>query len=271
MGIVVIQSPTWVQGSSYLGYDNGYLRSDAVISASAADTGFPFTNAASWLITGGGWRATVTPEVNLSLTLSAAQQFNSYAIHKHNLGTLGATVKLQYSSDGVVWNDVAGSTKVLANDKTVFFIGDNNTATNWRINITNLPSPAQQAIIGQVFIGPALNLYNPPEPGFTPPELALNNDYISSRADGGDYLGRSLIRKGSKMQFSNSIVSRDWIRANWQDVMAAIEKTPFYYAWDSTNYPAEVAYCYVERKIDHPKYVNSGYFSLSLKFMALTE
>jgi len=269
MSIVVVQNAGWVQGSSYLGYDNGLLRSGATVVPDAEDVGFPASNATSWLITGGGWRATAIT-ANLSLTLPASESFNSFALYKHNLGTLGATVKLQYSSDGITWSDFTGSEQAPANDKAIFFVGTSQSALYWRLNFTGIAAAATLTI-GQVFIGNALQLYNPPEPGFTPPELALNNKYISSRADGGDFLGRSLIRRGSKMSFSNSVVHKDWIRANWQDVMAALEKTPFYYAWDSANYPFEVAFCYVDKKIDLPKYVNSNYFSLNLSFVALVE
>lgn len=271
MGIVVQSGAGWSQGSSYLGYDSIFLRAGAVVAASAADTGFPASNATSWLITGGGWKATADPEINLTVTLLSAESVNSYAIFKHNLGTLGATIKLQHSDDGVAWTDFAASTKNLADDKAVFFASASPvTALLWRLNISNLPAAAT-IIIGQAFISNSLLMYSPPEPGFTPPELALNNQYISSRADGGDYLGRTLIRRGSKMAFNNSIVHRDWIRDNWQDAMLAIEKTPFYYAWDSANYPTEVAYCYVDKKLDIPKYVNSAYFSLNLSFVALVE
>jgi hypothetical protein len=271
MGIVVQAGANWVQGSSYLGYDNIFLRSGAIVSASAADSGFPASNATSWLITGGGWQATADPEINLSVTLTAAENVNSYAIFKHNLGTLGATIKLQHSTDGVSWTDFTGSEKIVADNEAIFFIGDTPvSAAYWRLNITGLGAGVT-LVVGQAFISNSLRMFSPPEPGFTPPALALNNEYISSRADGGDFLGRTLIRKGSKMSFSNSIVSKAWIRDNWQDVMNAIEKTPFYYAWDSLNYPDEVAYCYVDKKIDMPKYVNSGYFSLNLKFIALIE
>ena len=269
MGIVVVQGGNWVQGSSYLAYDNAYLRSGAVVAADGADTGYPESNATSWLITGGGWRVTAT-EANLSVLLPASESINSYALYKHNLGTLGATVKLQYSSDGVTWNDLTGSEKIVADDKVIFFIGTAQSAIHWRINVTNIPA-ASTLIVGQAYVGNALQMYSPPEPGFTPPELALDNKYISNRADGGDFLGRSLIRKGSKMSFSNSIVHKDWVRTYWQDAMAAIEKTPFYYAWDSANYPEEVAFCYIERKIQTPKYVNSAYMSLNLQFAALVE
>ncbi len=270
MSIVVLQSTAWVQGSSYLGYDNALLRSGGIVAASLEDVGFPVSNASSWLITGGGWRATTANDITLTLTLPAAESLNSYAVYKHNLGDIGATIKLQHSSDGAAWTDLTGSEKVVADNKAIFFIGTPQTALFWRLHITGIDA-GETLIIGQAFIGSALQMFSPPEPGFTPPELAINNDYITSRADGGDFLGRSLIRKGSKMAFSNSIVHRDWVRANWQAAMAAIEKTPFYYAWDSTNYPAEVAYCYIDRKIQTPKYVNSAYFSLNLQFIALTE
>ena len=271
MGIVVQTNPNWVQGSSYLGYDSIFLRAGAVVSASAADANFPETNATSWLITGGGWQATADPEVNLTASLLVTENANSYAIFKHNLGDLAATIKLQYSVDGAVWTDLPGSTKNVADNKAIFFISDTPVSASWwRLNITNIPAAAT-VMIGQAFISNSLQMFSPPEPGFTPPDLALNNQYISSRADGGDFLGRTLIRRGSKMSFSNSIVSKAWVRDNWQGVMNAIEKTPFYYAWDSFNYPAEVAYCYVPKKIEIPKYVNSAYFSLNLSFVALVE
>jgi hypothetical protein len=276
MGIVVLNNPqntTWVQGSSYLGWDNAFLRSNATVSSSTADSGYPETNATSWLITGGGWRvtpATGGTTIYLNLVLAAAESLNSYGIYKHNLGTLGATVKLQYSSDGITYSDLTGSEKIVAEDKAIFFIGPNQTAVYWRLHITGVAAGATMRI-GQAFISNSLRMFSPPEPGFTPPELALNSKYISNRADGGDFLGRSLVRRGSKMEFTNSIVSKDWVRSNWKDVMRAIEKTPFYYAWDSSNYPDEVAYCYIDKKISIPKYVNSGYMSLDLKFIALVE
>ena len=270
MSIVVVQATTWVQGASYLGYDNALLRSGGVVVASLEDAGFPASNATSWLITGGGWKATTANDITLALTLPTSESLNSYAVYKHNLGDIGATIKLQYSSDGATWSDLPGSEKIVADNKAIFFIGTAQSAKFWRLHITGTDA-GETLIIGQAFIGNALQMFSPPEPGFTPPELALNNDYITSRADGGDFLGRSLIRKGSKMSFANSIVHKDWVRANWQDVMAAIEKTPFYYAWDATNYPTEVAFCYIDGKIATPQYVNSAYFSLNLSFIALVE
>lgn len=276
MGIVVLNAPVstgvWVQGSSYIGYDNALLRSDGVVVPSAEDAGFPATNATSWLITGGGWQITTTDSnpITLALTLAAAENFNSYGIYKHNLGDLTATIKLQHSSDGSSWTDLTGSEKNIVDNKAIFFVGTGQTALYWRLHISAI-AVGETMTIGQAFVGPSLAMFSPPEPGFTPPNLALNNKYISSRADGGDFLGRSLIRRGSKTGFSNSVVHKDWVRANWQDVMEAIEKTPFYYGWDTTNYPSEVAFCFIEKKIAVPTYVNSAYFSLNLDFIALIE
>jgi len=270
VSIVVQSGPNWVQGSSFLGYDNVFLRSGAIVSATAADIGFPETNATSWLITGGGWQATADPQVILTVTLPATENLNSYGLFRHNLGTLGASVQLEYSTDGISWTLFTGSVKNPIDDKAIFFIGTGVAALFWRLNIQSIPVGGT-VIIGQAFISSSLQMFSPPEPGFTPPELALNNLYITSRADGGDFLGRTLIRRGSKMSFMNSIVHKNWVRDNWQAVMASIEKTPFYYAWDSLNFSDEVAFCYVDKKIDNPSYVNSAYFNLSLNFIALTQ
>ena len=143
MGIVVnpaVVSGSWAQGASYLGYDNVFLRSGASVVASAEDAGYPASNATSWLITGGGWRVTNagSGNITLTLTLPASESINSYAVFKHNLGTLGATIKLQHSTDGGTWSDFTGSEKVVADDKAIFFIGTPQSALFWRLHIAGV-------------------------------------------------------------------------------------------------------------------------------------
>ena len=271
MGIVVNQGGAWVQGSSYIGYDSLYLRAGAVASANVEDANQPGSNATSWLTSGGGWQASGAGDKILTTALLSAENANSYGIYKHNIGTLGLTVKLQSSADAVTWTDVTGSEKTPGNDDAIYFVAAAPvSAAFFRIHIAGM-IVGQTLIIGQAFISESLRVFNPPETGWVPPNLALNNDFINSRSDGGDFLGRSLIRKGSKTNFSLSLVARDWVRSNWLPFMEAAENHPFYYAWDTTNYPLEVAFCYTEKQISRPTYVNSAFFSLNLSFIALIE
>lgn len=270
MSIVVNQGGAWVQGSSYLAYDSLYLRSGAVVAASSEDSGFPASNAASWLTSGGGWQVTGAGDKTLTVTLLAAANANSYAIYKHNLGTLGLTVKAQYSADGAAWTDLTGSEKVPGDDSVIYFVATAPVSAQfWRLLITGMVA-GQTLTIGQAFIGESLQVFNPPEPGWVPPNLALADEFINSRSEGGDFLGRSLVRKGSKTDFSVGLVAADWVRTNWLPFLLAAELHPFYHAWDTVSFPNEVSYSYTD-KVRPPTYVSSRFMSISLSFFALLE
>lgn len=272
MSIVVNQNlAIWVQGSSYIGYDNLFLRDGAVSVASEADDGFPGSNATSWLTTGGGWQTTGAGDKTLAVTLLLAENIDSYGVYKHNLGTLGLTVKLQTSSDGVAWTDLPGSEKTPANDDAIYFVATATVSAKYaRLNIAGLLA-GETLIIGNAFVSASLRVFSPPETGFIPPNLALDNKYLNNRSEGGDFMGRTFIRKGSKTNFTVSIADDDWIRTDWFPFMEAAEAHPFYHAWDTTAHAAEVAFCYTDGKIEKPRYVNSLYMSFGIKFFALIE
>lgn len=271
MSVVVIQGASWVQGSQYIGYDNLYLRLGAVAVASAEDAGFPASNATRWPTYGGGWQSSVVATTTLTVTLLSAENANSYGVYKHNLGDIGATVKLQSSSDGISWTDLAGSEKTPGDNKAIFFVNVTPVSAKfWRIHIVGLGS-GETLKIGHAFVGNSLRVFSPPLPGWTPPNLAKNDDYINSRSDGGEFLGRSLIRKGNRTGFQIQNVLEGWVRANWEPLLDAIQEHPFYHAWDVDAHPNEVAYCYTEGKLVRPQYEFSGFFSISLNFIALIE
>lgn len=271
MSIVINQAAGGIPfeaGASYLGHDNFFLRDDASVSADSEDTDQAISNATSWPTYGGGWQTSVISDHTAVVSFPQTESGQGYAIHKHNFGDLGLTVKLQNSQDGAVWSDISGSEQTPANNKTLFFIAsDSETAPFWRVFISGHSSGTMR--VAQIFIGPVLRAFQSPGPGWSPPNLALNNTYITSRSDGGDFLGRSLIRKGSKTRFTMQAVRESWLRSDWVGFMEAAEEHPFYYSWDSVNFPKEVAYCYVDKKIEIPRYVSHRHMNVPLSFVAL--
>lgn len=269
MSVVINQGGTWVAGNSYLGYDNLFLRSDVAFSATSEDAGFPAENAATWLTYSGGWRSSIAGSQSLVASFPSSESANSYALFKHNLGDIGGTVKLQQSDDGITFSDIAGSETTPADNRTIFFIFDSESHPFWRLMFT-IPA-AQTLIVGQAFIGPSLNVFGGPESGWTPPNLAFNDDFVNSRADGGDFLGRSLIRKGAKTGFSVSAVPAAWVRTFWEPFLTTAQLQPFYLSWDSVNYASEVAYCYTESNVAKPSYNSAAHLTIKLDFIALIE
>lgn len=270
MGIVINAGGAWVAGNSYIGYDSLFLRSAAVVSASNEDTGFPAENATNWLTYGGGWRTSVIGQNTLTTSFLTAVAASSYGLFKHNLGDIGGTVKLQHSDDGVVFVDVAGSEQTPANNKAIFFIFPEVSHPVWRLLFTGI-GPGETLIVAQAFIGPALRVFGGPETGWTPPNLAFNDKFVNSRADGGDFLGRSLIRKGAKTGFNVSAVPANWVRQNWEPFLTVAQLQPFYYAWNSVGFPFEVAYCFTEDNVAKPTYQSAAHLNIRLDFIALIE
>lgn len=270
MGIVINAGGTWVAGNSYIGYDSLALRSDVVVSASSEDAGFPVENATNWLTYFGGWQSSVIGDTALTCTFQTAKAANGYALFKHNLGDIAGTVKLQHSDDGVIFTDIAGSEQTPANNKAIFFVFPEVSHPVWRLLFTGIDG-GETLIVGQAFIGPALRVFGGPETGWTPPNLAFNDKFINSRADGGDFLGRSLIRKGNKTGFNVSAVPATWVRQNWEPFLTVAQLQPFYYAWNTVDFPFEVAYCYTEDNVAKPTYQSAAHLNIRLDFIALIE
>jgi hypothetical protein len=270
MGIVINAGGAWVGGNSYIGYDSLFLRSAAVVSASNEDAGFPVENGTNWLTYSGGWRTSVVGNNSVTATFLTAVAASSFGLFKHNLGDIGGSVKLQYSDDGVSFTDIAGSEQIPANNKAIFFVFPEVSHPIWRLLFSGIDA-LETLIVSQFFIGPALQVFGGPETGFTPPNLAFNDKFVNSRADGGDFLGRSLIRKGAKTGFNVSAVPADWVRLNWEPFLTVAQLQPFYFAWNSLAFPTEVAYCFTEDNVAKPTYQSAAHLNIRLDFIALIE
>ena len=255
-------------GAAHIAYDSFLLRDDVTLTADSEDADQEIENGASWTTYGGGWQVSATGDHTVTVGFATTRQGQCYALHKHNLSTLGITVKMQISNDGSNWTDVAGSEQTPASDITLFYVNDTAiTSPFWRLFFSGHTSGTMR--IAQIFIGPCFQVHQPPGLGWSPPNIALNDDFITSRADGGDFLGRSLIKRGSKTSFTMTPVVESFVRNTWLPFMRAAEEQPFYYSWDTVNFPLEVAYCYVDKKIDIPRHVTNRHFTVPLKFIAL--
>ena len=280
MAVIVNQSSTWVQGAAYIGYDNLMSKLDSVVTATHEDEGYPIINAVSWP-TYERWQCSPLDDFYVYLSLTTAQEVNSYGYSRHNLtvddGSAVAypiTTTLQYSTDeGATWVAMPNSARTASNrNESQFYVADAPvSAAYWRIKFTGTFAYLNPVFfIGNIFIGNSLRLYGAPENGFTPPDLAMANEYISNESDGGDYLGRTLIRKAGQTQFTISNVPETWVTGEWLAAMHAIERHPFYFSWDAVNHPTSVAYCYVEKSIAKPRYTGSKFMSFSLKFRTVS-
>lgn len=264
MTIVVNNPQTWVQGASYVGFENLCL--DNPLVASREDAGYPVSNAAGWTVVD-KYRVTHTDTVYLTLSLPAARQVNSFGIYKHNLSDLGLNVALEYATNAAgPWTELIPASSVVDNATIYRVSATGALAKYWRVVISGHAGASLTAIIGSLFIGESLRLFGGPEGGFIAPDQAINDVYVNSKSDGGDFLGRSVIAKAGKGGHKMSAVDSDWVRENWEPFRKAANKHPFFYSWDAVNYPQEVGFCEVER-MSQPRYNAPRQQTLDLKFV----
>lgn len=253
--------------TSYIGHQN--LFESATVTASNEATGFEKENAydkrtSTW------WKPGVIGTQTLRAVFASNKTVDCFGVFGHNLGTEGATIKLQYSTNsGGVWNDLFTVTPT--DDKCIFRrTGTSQSADYWGIEITNC---TVDTLIGIGAFGQALALPEGMPPGFKSPAYARNKRFSNFITDGGQFGGRSVIAEGNETTIIQSLVTPSWIDSNWDNLVNRVEVAPFFFSWDYENRPDEAAYCWTKDKngIKYPYYAQPNFKMFELACHALVE
>ncbi len=250
--------------TSYIGHQN--LFESATVTASNEATGFEKENAydkrtSTW------WKPGVIGTQTLQAVFGSNQTVDFFGVIGHNLGTEGATIKLQYSTNsGGSWSDLFSVTPT--DDKCIFRrTGASQSADYWRVEITNTTVDTLLAVAA---FGQALTLPEGMRTGFKPPVLARKKKITNSKTDGGQFIGRSVISEGNETTVIQSLVTPAWVTSNWESLIDRIEVAPFFFSWDYEDYQADAAYCWT-RKITHPYYELPNFHQFKLDCDAVVE
>src|SRR5690606_15165039 len=125
------------------------------------------------------WRGTSTAEQAVTVSLSSAQEVNYFAIARHNLGSTGATLSFEASTDGSTWSEVTPP-QVLNSDHVVIHEFDPVFARYFRLLIT--PGSAAPAI-AVLYIGTTLVLQRRIYVGHTPLPYGRNTLVSNGRSE----------------------------------------------------------------------------------------
>lgn len=174
----------------------------------------------------------------LSVDLGSAQAVGFVAIGAHNLGTLGATVTAQYSSDNVAWTAVDASAHAMTDDVAAGWRVMPASARYWRVLITGLSPSADIARIGVLFVGDVVILPRRFYQGYRPPITQTEVQISSNIAEGGNLVGSAYYERGSTVSASVNNVSPDFLRgAGWKAFQRHFNRGGgFFWAWRPTKY-----------------------------------
>lgn len=198
-------------------------------TASTSATGKPAI-AATYPTTFEYWQPTALP-ATWSLDLGASRAVDYVGL----VGEFnGSTVDVQSSTDGTTWTTQLSMTPA---DRVNVGLFSEASARYWRIYITgNLPS------IAVVYLGRALAMQRRIYQGHSPLVLSRTTEISNNVSDGGQFLGRSIIRKGAATSFGWQHLKADWYRSNFDPFVMAARTMPFFIAWRPEQYHGEVGF-----------------------------
>lgn len=245
-----------------IGYQSMIQESTTVLAATSEAVGFDI-NAIKEYNTYEYWQATSTDEQIISITPSPSTTANYLGISTHNLGTIGATLSLQYSEDNSTWVTIEAF--VVADDSARMVLFSDFRAPFWRVVLSGMSAPPT---IGVMFLGKVLAMQRAIYQGHTPINLSRQTELRPTKSEGGQWLGRSVIRKAIQTSYSWSNLKADWYRANFDPFVEAALTQPFFIAWRPETYPLEVAYAWTSGDIAPTNSGPKDYMSVGFSVVA---
>lgn len=187
------------------------------------------------------WRGTTTAEQSVQVSLSAAVDVNYFAIAKHNLGSSGATIVFQSSTDGVFWTNVTYPS-VLNTDHVVIHEFDMVFARYFRLLI--LPG-SEPPSISVLYLGKILVLQRRIYVGHTPLPFGRKTTVSNGRSESGEFLGRTLRRQFLESSVDLQNLTPTWYRQYLEPFIEAAITRPFFWCWRPSSYPSECGYAWL--------------------------
>jgi hypothetical protein len=151
------------------------------------------------------------------------------------------SIAVQYSFDNINW---LTAFEFIAEKKVVMGLFESRTGRYWRVLINgSVPN------VSVIYIGKALEMQRSIYQGHSPVTLSRTTEISSNVSEGGQYLGRSIIRNGSatSAQFQN--LRAEWYRENFDPFVKAARTQPFFFAWRPLKFPQEVGYVWTNEDI----------------------
>lgn len=176
----------------------------------------------------------------------------------------GAEVAIQYSHDDATWHDAI--TVQPSRDDALLAWWEPVTARYWRVYIA---SAADLSYLGVVHLGSLLTMPRGLSGGRGVGVLKRSTDILPSRSDSGQFLGRTIIRRGHDPRYRWENLPAQWYRDHFDPFAEAAAKYPFFIAGNPARWPDDVLYAWTTDDIE-PTYMGQrDWMSVDLPVEAL--
>lgn len=232
----------------------GYKKISGTITASTTEVGAS-ASAPDNEMTYSFWQPTTMP-ATWEIDTTGGTDVNYMAIAAHTCGTDQASVKAEYWN-GSAWIEI---NEVLpGNDAPLVFMFDKVTQTKYRFTFTGSTAPR----IGVIYMGMTLDMQRGLSSG--EPLITLNRRTVKrpTMSEGGQFLGTSIIRKGSMASYGWVAIEPDWYITNFDPFVDHARTKPFFMMWNPQDYPNQVGYVWTDQDINPSLMGVRDYMSVS--------
>lgn len=198
-----------------------------------------------------------TTTASLIVDLGSAASIGFAAIVAHNLFTYGGSVQVRRGTDGVSWSDAGAGSVTPTNNSPIAWRWVASSYRYWQFYFTGLTSGDDLAV-GVAFLGNELVMPRPFYQGFSPILTPTEVELQSNVSVGGNYLGSSVIKRGSTLQAEWNNLSPTFVRGtSWLSFQRHFnDGLPFFFGWRPAKYPQDIHYAWRQGGTIRPN--NSG-------------
>lgn len=258
--------------SPRIGHENRLRDTGMIVTTSTAQTDAEGESVINSL-TYDFWQPTAVPGT-ITFTFPEAITADYCGVAGHTLTETGNDIELQYF-DGLSPGSFVSLGSVLpgseTGNKTILFLFDSVSSAVWRL-IVDGGTTNTLPVLGVVSIGTTLvverNIYG----GHTPITLSKNTVIRPQTSEGGQFLGRSIIREGATTTITLNNLTAPWVRSDFFPFMESARTFPFFFAWRATAaFADEVGYCWTKTDIRVTNNGQANLMNTSFSVNALVE
>lgn len=257
---MIVTSPTRATALTLAGLANNpffaweNLGSDATLTGSAAAPDGSMANAVSGTTYDYFTPANGAGSIEFRAKFPTAKPVTFAGLAAHNLGDIGASVSVGYSSNnGATWTDGgAGFVNPEDNRPIGWRMSDDVNSNFWRVLVTG-GSSTRVPSLGVVFFGEELimptRIFQGFQPILTPTEVALQ----SNVSIGNHLLGSSVVFSGSTLSAQFSHLKPTFVRDQFLEFQRSFnEGRPCFFGWRPEKYSRDLHYGWRDGAIVRP-------------------
>lgn len=235
------------------------------VTADSEADGYPITNVAN-PNTSQRWVSGSTAEQLVTIGDLEGQP-DYIGLARHNLGSGQCEVAVEgiTGEPGAVWEELLSAT--LTSDRPAILQFAADYYTDLRLRLT---PGAVEPSIAVIYVGSLLQFAKGLQTDFVPINRAREVETVLGRSESGEFLGAIITGASLASTAQFHLLDPDWYEENAEAfVVAANSLQPFFFAWNPSGKPDDVAFCWLTQSAKPPIVMFNGLLDLTLNMGGL--